>query len=125
MCEPFKIEPEEGVVPAQRIEAQQPYVIRPNERGVPQDSLRQQGVACLHLTISIDGRVSESEIVYTDSPTFAEQFRDSTLGRLYEPATFNGEPVETKVMVSSSFTIQTRTYGPSTRGRPGTDTFRH
>lgn len=125
LCEPFKIEPELGVTPAERIDSQPPFVIRPGVEGELRDGLRRQGVACLHLTISTDGRVSESEIVYTDNPAFAEPFRDSTLERRYEPAKRGGKPIETKVMVSSSFTSQARTHGRTTPSRPGIDPFRY
>lgn len=80
--------------PPQMIQAPQP----PTPRTGPLE-----GYACLEVTIDIEGRVSDPEILATNNGDFGEALVRIAPTWRFEPASRDGEPVEVRYVVFSGY----------------------
>jgi len=67
--------------------------------------LGQQGVVLIQVTIGIDGKVHDPEVVVAPSPILAAAALDAVSHWEYEPATVNGVPVELATEIRVVFSI--------------------
>lgn len=86
--------PPEGVTPPTRVEFFHPPA--------PRDGTT-YGFVCVEATIGLDGRVVDPVVLKTNHPGFAESFLETLRHWRYEPARKEGEAVEVRVTLSSSF----------------------
>jgi hypothetical protein len=58
------------------------------------------GYACVQATVTVEGKLTEPEILSTDNKTFADAYAKSLSGFEYEPARKDGKPVAVKVVLT-------------------------
>lgn len=88
----------EDVTPPARVEFFHPQA--------PRDGTT-YGFACVEATVDLDGRVVDPVVLKTNHPAFAESFLETLRQWRYEPARKEGEAVEVRVTLSSSFETRT------------------
>lgn len=62
-----------------------------------------QGYACVEVTIDVEGRVSDPEVVGANSTEFANNVARTVQTWRFEPATRDGEPVEVRYVLFSGY----------------------
>jgi hypothetical protein len=58
------------------------------------------GYACVKATVTPEGRLTEPEILKTDSKTFADAFVKSLSGYVYQPARKDGAAIAAQIVVT-------------------------
>lgn len=85
-----------------------PSVVAPRPfRRTPPKPLRtgpRSAVACVEVTVDVDGRVLNPEVIYTSDSDFAANVVEALKDWRYEPATRDGVAVAVRTLLSASFT---------------------
>jgi hypothetical protein len=93
-CAPHRTELDPAIEPGRPLSRHQP----PAPRDGPPS-----GYACVHVTITTDGRVVDPEVRATNHPGFAASFVEVLSQWRYEPSLRDGEPVELRTLLSASY----------------------
>jgi TonB family protein len=87
-------QPDSSVAPPVEVRRVQP---------LPPRNAGSSGYACVHATVSVDGRLTALKLLRTDNPAFVSSCMDALQQWSYKPAERFGTPVPLDIVVSLSF----------------------